>query len=414
MKITYALMNAYGMGGTIRTIINQANAMAAAGHDVRIASAVRHRATPQFPVDPRVQVVPITDGRGKPAPQPAFGGRIERWLRFGHSSKPGDEPGVEVPPGEVAKATFTRAVEDAFIEYLQDLDEGVLVTTRPGLNLMAARYAPPRLVRVAQDHMHLGRYKPQVREAILADYPRLDAVVSLTRQDQAEYQEAMGGQVRTEQIPNPLHTLDVPRTDHSSKVIIAAGRLTGQKGFDLLIPAFAQVAERHPDWRLRIYGSGKAEKRLRGLIHRDHLYNHAFLMGTAKGFDKELAQASIYALSSRFEGFAMVVLEALNCGLPMVSFDCPTGPREIIEDGANGLLVPPEDVGALAAGLCRLIEDEPLRRDLGEAGRATAAEYGPDPIRRRWEALFGELIKAEAGGKSAGQMDSAVRKFMPA
>jgi glycosyltransferase involved in cell wall biosynthesis len=244
-----------------------------------------------------------------------------------------------------------------------------------------------------------------VRAAILADYPRLDAVVSLTRQDEEEYRRAMGDRVRTAQIPNPLHSLDVPRTDHSGKVVVAAGRLTRQKGFDLLIEAFEQVAARHPDWTLRIYGGGPWEGRLRKQIHQRHLYNHVFLMGTAKGFDRELAQASVYALSSRFEGFAMVVLEALNCGLPLVSFDCPTGPREIIRDGENGLLVPPEDPAALAAALCRLIGDQGLRRRLGAAAVDTAAGYGPDPIRRRWEELFAELLRAKStdlGGQSAG------------
>ncbi|TNY38738.1 glycosyltransferase family 4 protein [Thermomonospora catenispora] len=401
MKITYALLHAYGMGGTIRTVINQANAMAEAGHEVRIASVIRRRDTPQFPVDPRVHMVTLTDLRGRPAPPAPPDGRAARLLarllgRGRTVLSPGDRPGTEVPVGEAAKATFTREVEDGFLAFLRTLETDVLVTTRPGLNLMSARHGPRHIVRVAQDHMHLGRYKPAVREAILADYPKLDAVVSLTRQDEAEYRRALGDRVRTAQIPNPLHTLDVPRTDHEAKVVAAAGRLTKQKGFDLLIEAFARVVERHPDWTLRIYGSGPQEKRLRTLIHRRHLYNHVFLMGAARNLDAELAQASIYALSSRFEGFAMVVLEALNCGLPLVSFDCPTGPREVIRDGDNGLLVPPEDVDALGAALCRLIEDRALRRRLGAAAVGTAAEYGPAQIRARWEALFAELLNARS------------------
>ncbi|HEX2314098.1 MAG TPA: glycosyltransferase, partial [Thermomonospora sp.] len=324
---------------------------------------------------------------------------------------PGREPGREVPPGEAAKDAFTREVEENFIAFVRGLDEGVLVTTRPGLNLMSARHAPERLVRVGQDHMFLGQYKPAVRAAILADYPRLDAVVSLTEQDREEYRAALGGRVRTERIPNPLHTLDVPRTDHTGRVVIAAGRLTRQKGFDLLVEAYAEVARHHPDWTLRIYGGGPWEKRLRALIHRHHLYNHVFLMGTAKGIDSELAQASIYALSSRFEGFGMVVVEALNCGLPVVSFDCPTGPRELIRDGENGLLVPPEDPAALAAALCRLIRDRGLRRRLGSAAVSTAAEYGPEPVRRRWEALFAELLQAKV---PAARGERPAGTFLPA
>ncbi|ACY99767.1 MULTISPECIES: glycosyltransferase family 4 protein [Thermomonospora] len=409
MKITYVLMHAYGMGGTIRTVINQAAAMAEAGHEVQIASVIRRRGRPQFPIDPRVRLITLDDQRGANAPprppRPSRTGRLLERLerRLGRRLRrprpvpvpPGWEPGPEVPAGEAAKEVFTRRVEERVIEFLQSLQEGVVVTTRPGLNLLSARYAPPHLVRIAQDHMHLDRYKPDVREAIASDYPRLDAVVSLTRRDEAAYRRALGGRVRTAQIPNPLHTLQVPRTDHSAKVVAAAGRLTRQKGFDLLIEAFAQVVRRHPDWTLRIYGGGPWEGRLRNLIHRRHLYNHVFLMGTSRDLDRELAQASIYALSSRFEGFAMVVLEALNCGLPLVSFDCPTGPREVIRDGENGLLVPPEDPGAMAGALCRLIEDRRLRRRLGAAAIDTAAEYGPEAIRRRWEELFTELLAAK-------------------
>ncbi|MBO2452191.1 glycosyltransferase family 4 protein [Actinomadura barringtoniae] len=380
MKITYVLLHAYGMGGTIRTVINQANAMAEAGHQVELVSATRRAAAPNFFVDPRVRLTTLTDQR---TPAPAA-------------------PGIEIPYGEAAKDTFTSAVERGVINYLRTVETEILVTTRPGLNLLSARYTPAHIVRVAQDHMHLGRYKPAVRAAILRDYPRLDAVVSLTRKDQYEYRQALGddGGVRVEQIPNPLHTLDVPQTDHTGKVVAAAGRLTRQKGFDLLILAFAKVVDRHPDWRLHIYGSGKAEPKLRKLIHAHHLYNHVFLMGRTKELDEELAKASIYALSSRFEGFPMTLLEALNCGLPVATFDCPTGPSEIIVDEASGLLVPPEDTAELAAAVCRLIEDEPLRRQLGAAARTTATAYGSDAIRLRWETLFTSLLtaKTEASG----------------
>ncbi|MFG2002634.1 glycosyltransferase family 4 protein [Spirillospora sp. NPDC048911] len=397
MRITYAVLHAYGMGGTIRTVVNQANAMAAAGHDVRLASVVRRRTEPQFAIDPRVRLVDVVDqreaSRNARAPR-AREGRL--WRRTCEAADTEAEPGVEVPAGEAAKEVFTRAVERAFAAFLRDLDDDVVVTTRPGLNLLAAWHAPERLVRVAQDHMHLGRYKPEVRAAIVESYPRLDAVVSLTSRDRAEYDEALAGRVRTERIPNPLHSLDVPRTGHSSRVVAAAGRLTAQKGFDLLIPAFAQVAARHPDWRLHIYGAGKAEKRLRKLVHRHHLYNHVLLMGSTSQLDTELAKASIYTLSSRFEGFPMILLEALNCGLPVASFDCPTGPREVIVDGVNGLLVPPEDGPGLAAAICRLIEDEPLRRRLGAAARETAAEYGPEAMRGRWETLLADLLQRKS------------------
>lgn len=372
MKINYLLLNAYGMGGTIRTVINQANAMAAGGHDVQITSVRRTAADSYFPIDGRVRVLPLTGVDDS-------------------ADDAGSEPGTEVPRNEARKHIFTRRVEQAVVEFLGGVDADVMVTTRPALNLLTARYADPRMVRVGQEHLHLGRYSGEISAAIKSEYPRLNAIVTLTYRDRDAYRRAFAGSVRVERIPNPLHTLDVPHTDHTAKVIATAGRLTSAKGFDLLLQAFEKVIAVHPDWKLCIYGAGRRQKSLRKIIHRRHLYNHAFLMGASRHLDDELARAGIYALSSRFEGFGMVLLEAMNCGLPVVAFDCPVGPAELVEHDYNGMLVPPEDTNALAAALCRLIEDPAMRRRLGDSGLVTAHAYSPESIRTEWEALFSDL-----------------------
>src|SRR5690606_24151634 len=162
--------------------------------------------------------------------------------------------------------------------------------------------------------------------------------------------------------------------------------------FHDLIRAFGAVVERHPDWTLRIYGEGPEEPRLRRLIMRSHLYNHVFLMGVHDRLSEQFAKGSLLAMSSRSEGFGMVLLEAMNSGLPVVSYDCPVGPREIITPERDGLLVPMGDADSLAAAIRRLIENEELRRTLGAAARKTAANYDPDVITRTWERLFAELV----------------------
>ncbi|WP_018653640.1 glycosyltransferase family 4 protein [Actinomadura flavalba] len=373
MRLTYVLTWAYAVGGTIRTVITQANAMAAAGHDVELVSVLRTRDEPHFPVDPRVRMVTLIDRRGGAAPDGA--------------------PGRLVPADEPRAGTYTAEVEETVARYLRGVTGGVLVTTRPALNLLAAEHAPARLVRVAQEHLNLGVHRPGTRAAILASYGRLDAVVTLTEGDRVAYEKALGGAVRIEQIPNALHTLDVPRADPSARTVVAAGRLTRQKGFDLLIPAFERVAARFPDWRLRIYGDGEQEARLRGLVRRRHLYNHVFLMGARSNLGAEMTKGSVFALSSRFEGFGMVLAEAMSHGLATVAFDCPEGPGEIITDGVDGVLVPARDVDALAASLCRVIADDQARRALGTAGLRTARRYDPDAIRARWEHLFADLAE---------------------
>ncbi|MER5968494.1 glycosyltransferase family 4 protein [Streptomyces sp. NPDC002055] len=394
MKIRFLLLNAFTVGGTVRTVINQANSLAAAGHDVELVSVHRERRTPAFPVDPRVRLRPLVDGS---ADAPAWRRALERRMQR--------SPSRLVPPSEVRHDRFNRLTDRRLTRYLRSLDGGVLVTTRPALNLLAARLAPTGVVRVAQEHLHYARHQPELTREIDHWYRRLDAVAVLTGSDEEAYRRVLAGSgVRVERIPNALNDGDRTPSSLDGKLVVAAGRLVKAKGFDLLIKAFERIVHDHPDWKLRIYGSGAERKKLRRLIHRKHLYNHVLLMGRTTRLDEELSKASVFALSSRHEGFGMVLAEAMSHGVPVVSFDCPQGPREIVTDGEDGLLVPNGDVPALTGALRRLIEDEPLRRDLGGRAAESAHRYDRNSIRPRWERLFTELLDAKdpRGGAADG------------
>ncbi|MEU4219407.1 glycosyltransferase family 4 protein [Actinoplanes sp. NPDC026623] len=389
MQIRYVLNNAYGTGGTIRSVINQANALCA-DHDVEIASVYRHVDAPAFPIDPRVRLVPLTDLLGDgtrradpPGEKTRLANKTRRFKnRFPHRH-------------DARYRRWDPVVDATVIRYFWAAKDGVLITTRPGLNLLSAWYGPRRLIRIGQDHMNLDTYKPPLRAEILRAYPRLDAVTVLTEHDLATYREATGGRVRLERVPNGIPPARVPPAALENKVLVAAGRLSKQKGFDMLIEAFGLIAGRHPDWQLRIFGWGDQKAKLATRIGELGLDGQVRLMGATSKLDEELAGASAYVLSSRFEGLPMVLLEAATVGLPAVAFDCPTGPAEIIKDGANGLLIPPGDVPALAEGMARMIEQPDERRVMGKAALAGSDRYSIDTVKAIWDNLFADL----AGGR---------------
>jgi glycosyltransferase involved in cell wall biosynthesis len=382
------LFNAYASGGTTRTVVNQANALCA-DHDVEIASIYRHRDKPRFAIDPRVRMVPLTElrpnGTHRTDPEDSWRPLMRLTRRFPNPMPhrldhrfPRWHPQVDLP----------------LLRYFRSARDGILVTTRPGTNLLAARFAPRRVVRVVQDHVNLASYEPELREAIARAYRRFDAVVTLTEEDRAAYLEALKGSgTRVECIPNGVPPSRLPPAKLDAKVLIAAGRLTCQKGFDLLLDAFQTVAAKHPDWQLWIFGGGECRDALAEQIERLGLTGRAHLKGTTFQLDKKLAAASIYVLSSRFEGMPMVLLEAMAAGLPPVALDCPTGPAEVITHGRSGLLVPPGDVAALAAAICELIEDPAKRRAMGAAALKEVERFSIESVARRWERLFDELSR---------------------
>ena len=382
--VVFLIMHAYGMGGTIRTVLNIAGELAK-DHDVEVVSVLRRRSVPFFPHPAELRVRALTDSRVAPP------GKTwkQRW-----QVRLSEQPSVWHHPVDYAAGAATMWTDLQLARLLGSLVGSVLVTTRPALNLIAAQRAPAGVVTIGQEHMNFHAHRPGLAEALRETYGGLDALAVLTNDDLRDYTELLqGAPTRVVRIPNSLPEIRGARADLSSKRVIAAGRLTPQKGFDRLIPAFARVLEKHPDWTLRIYGDGPAKQReaLTDLILAHGVYNSVWLMGPTQRLGVEMARSSVYALSSRYEGFGMVIIEAMSKGLPVVSFDCPRGPNEIITSGVDGLLVPNDDVDAFAAALLQVVEDEQLRRQLGERGLQTARRYDVSTVGREWAQLLASL-----------------------
>jgi glycosyltransferase involved in cell wall biosynthesis len=379
-RITIVLLHAWGMGGTIRTTFNLAEHLAE-HHEVEVLSLVRRRDRPFFPFPEGVRVTALDDQR------PGRRGRLAHTLSR--------LPSLLVHPDDYAYPACSLWTDVMLARRMRSMPPGIVVTTRPALNLLAARLAPPQLVTVAQEHMNFNAHRPGVAAEMRRHYARLDALAVLTAEDLRDYGELLAGtRTRVVRIPNTLPPMDGGTAKLDAKVIIAAGRLNTQKGFDMLVPAFARVAREYPDWQLRIYGRGPERAALQRLIVEHGLYGNAFVMGPTQRLGTAMAGASIFALSSRFEGFGMVIVEAMSKGLPVVAFDCPRGPGEIIDDRVDGILVPERDIDAFAAALLELVEDADRRRSYGAAALETARAYDVEAIAPRWEALLEDLAGA--------------------
>ncbi|GAA2423318.1 hypothetical protein GCM10010191_39100 [Actinomadura vinacea] len=238
----------------------------------------------------------------------------------------------------------------------------------------------------------------RVRE-LFADADRL---LALTAEDADAW--ARAGLTNADHMPNPLRAVPGRRPVPRDPVIACLGRLSHEKGVDMAIESWASIAARHPRWRLRLYGAGPREDALRALAERLGVAGSVDFAGVTRDVPAALDRASIFALPSRQEGFPMALLEAMAAGVPAVAFDCAPGVRELVTDGADGLLARPGDIAGLAAALDRLIMDPELRERLGGAAPRSARRFEAGAVLDRWERLF-DLLHRGRGWSPIAEAD---------
>lgn len=218
---------------------------------------------------------------------------------------------------------------------------------------------------------------------------QFDAFVTLTQADALSWKPIK----ETLVIPNMLSYYPPEINDAlpKSERIISVGRLQKEKGYDLLIQSWELVFKVHPNWVLDIYGEGDERETLERNIAESGLENVVVLHPITNAIYEKYMESDFYVMSSRWEGFGLVLIEAMSCGIPCVSFDCPHGPSDIIRNGEDGLLVENGNVAQLAEKICYLIEHEDIRREMGRKARENVKRYLPENIMPQWEKLFNDL-----------------------
>lgn len=221
-------------------------------------------------------------------------------------------------------------------------------------------------------------------KSLVSHLNRLDRFVVLTEEDKLAWKELDNVEV----IPDPL-AFDINEVSPLiNKRVIAVGRYVYQKGFDLLLQAWSKIEKQIPDWELTIYGMGDRTPYESMIDSLQIARNRCHLYGPTEDIKHEYLSSSLFVFSSRFEGFGMVLIEAMACGLPVVSFDCPCGPKDIVSDEEDGVLVENGNVSELADHMISLMEDDERRKSMSKNALKNVQRYKIEQIARQWKVLF--------------------------
>lgn len=263
-----------------------------------------------------------------------------------------------------------------------------VIAFTPTINVLTLRAAPRQVPVVIAERVdprrhEIGRLWNTLRNWT---YPRCAKLVVQTSDVRRYFLSCVKAE-RIEVIGNSIvgPQQSPPAIRDREPVILGVGRLDRQKGFDMLLQAFSEIASEFPDWRLRIHGEGDQRESLERQVESLKLGERVTLPGWREEIRDAYREAAVFALSSRYEGFPNALLEAMSEGAAVVAMDCPSGPGEIVRDEVDGLLTPDGDVASLAAALRRLLEDESLRARLGAAAREVSDRFSQETFFTAWD-----------------------------
>ena len=392
MKIAYCLFGTYSTGGIERVTSVKMNWLASHGYEVYLITTGHFGKPSYFRLDERIKHIDLGLGYEEPGQTNRLTIALRNRPRYKKHEAELNRLFNEIKP-DIAVAAGWHEAE--FLYRLKDGSKKIL--ERHGYlhyelaqhNLYYRGIEHPRLLDKLKRWTRLLFFKWVAHHKInLA--AQFDCTVLLTERDRQEYK----GLENTEVIPNPITVLSEGKSLLLDKVILAVGRYTSQKNFTELVEIWAMIAKDYPDWTLRIVGDGYEKEVIRRAIQKYGLEAQVELLPFTNNIQAHYRGASIYAMTSVFEGFPLVFGEAESIGLPLIAYDCPCGPSDIIKDGEDGFLIPMHDKDAYSKALRRLIEDESLRKRMGANAEKNSKRFSLDAVMHQWEELFAKLVRA--------------------
>lgn len=378
MKIVYSATNLFRVGGIQTSTIAKANALANVEGNQLWIVVTDNKGDPVLPIDEKIQVVDLNvnyfDCKKKWRVLQSLDALKKKRI---HKKKMRDclkiiDPDVVISLGLQDKfflPSLRTRKDQVFIREIVYVSNYLTLLARGWYEKIFAWTA-----EFLDYHFFIHRY---------------DRIILLTEEDRLLHWKDSS---KVTIIPYPIIIRHSQRASLNEKVVVTAGRLVYQKNFSSLIRSWKIVHSKHPDWHLNIWGQGELKSRLEKQIEDCNLHGSVSLKGVTPDLISRFAESSIFVSSSILEGLPLVMLYALSCGLPIVSYEYPTGPKDTITDGKDGFLIKPGDESALAERMCYLIEHERERKEMGAAALEKSKQYSMDAIMDKWMTLFQDLL----------------------
>jgi glycosyltransferase involved in cell wall biosynthesis len=354
MKIAFVVGDISSSGGIERVTSTLANFFISMGHDITIISLFRAHKYLQYEFTENIKIKCLSN---KDYARKKQGGFVRLWMFI----------------------TILPTLRTFMKQHSFDIIIG------QGFPVNIALYVAGFYKKlIACEHVFYNYYNLLIRKCRIIIYRHCLYVVALTKNNVDQFARHLNNVVHIPN-PSPFKTNNVSKLSY--KRIISVGRLDKQKGYDMLLHAVKIVFQKFPDWTLDIFGDGILRTQLLHLRDNLGLQNNVFFRGVTNNIKKEYLSSSLYVLSSRYEGFPMVLIEAASCGLPIIAFDCPEGPIDILAND-GGIIVAPNDVNALSLAIIDMLEDKGKREQYAAKGPYIASRYTPEKIYSYWDNLF--------------------------